>query len=126
MKKTKKFIFLVGACIFCLFGIAVTINSQARDYMTKETVEKTGASTVYTNSTGTNIWSVSYGATCTKGSMDILVQGLYEGEWQPLAAQTLSAGSSGSWLYSDPSYKYKVYRLRLSGSGRGNGFIQGR
>lgn len=128
MKRMRRFIILAGICVFCLFGIAATVNAQTRDYMTYESVEKTGSSTVYTNSTGTNIWSVNYGATCTSGTLKITVQG-YDGGWNdlPLLEKTLNAGETGSWTYSDPSYTYKVYRLKLSNiSGRGSGYIQGR
>lgn len=128
MKKIKNLMIAASICIFCLFGIAVTVNAQTRDYMTYETVEKTGITTVYTNSTGTNIWSVNYGATCTSGTMTIMVQG-YDGGWHDIliSERTLSAGESVSTSYKDPNYEYKVYRLKLSGSSaRGNGYIQGR
>lgn len=128
MKKFRKFIIAASICAFCLFGIAVTVNAQKRDYMTKETVEKSGMSTAYSNSTGTNIWSVNYGATCTSGTLTVTVQG-YDGDWYdlPLSIHTLNAGESGSWTYTDPSYSCKMYRLKLSGTlGRGNGYIQGR
>ncbi len=123
----RKFIILMGVCIFCVFGIAATVNAQTRDYMTRETVEKTGSSTVYTNSTGTNIYSVFYGGTCTSGNIDLVVQG-YNGDWVDLTfPMSVNSGNSDSGTYTDPSYTYKIYRLKVSGFlGRGSGYIQGR
>lgn len=128
MKKRKNFMKLLLATGCVILGLGAATVVQARAYISYETVTKSGASAVYSNSTGTNLFHVDYGASCASGTLYATVQYYTANGYVDIAESTksLSAGETvrSASVYYSP---YKIFRLKLSGvTGKGNGWIQGR
>lgn len=124
--KLKMFLCVV-VCIVIGFSSAIYVNAQqARGYCTYETVTKDGLFPVYSNSTGTNMFSVKYGATSTNSDLGAQVQYCYDLDYINLTGtyKVVNEGSTLSWDATCPPYR--LYRLRLDKTlGRGTGWIQG-
>lgn len=110
-------------------GIILTNNSVKAGYMTKETVTKSSTSTVYSSPTGTNIFQCTYYVYSSSGTVKAKPQ-YYDGDAAMYRNDTYS-GLSAEKGESDSKYtsylsSRKIWRLKLSGLGKGNGWIQGR
>lgn len=114
-----------------LFGVLFnTSNIFAANLAYNELVQvnKPNYNTVYSYSTGTNTYSVAFGGTNTHHHSNIKATVQYyagNNNYQdyPGSTRNLSADTTNSWnIYASP---YKTFRLKLSDSGTGTGWIQG-
>ena len=112
-------------CVICIL-IANPFFAKA-DYQGKSEVSKDSTlETVYSLTTGTNIYECYYGGTCTSGTITLTPQYLYGGTYHDVtvAAKTINSGESfSSTVYNPPG---TVWRLKISGLGKGSGYIQGK
>ena len=124
IKKTK--VLMLTICLVIGMFSAVVVEAATYGYLTKETVTKSGLATVHSNSTGTNSFAFNYGASCRSSSMLVEVQHYIDGKYVTIIPimKTISAGSSFSDYGEYPGFK--MFRIQLSGSGTGSGWIQGR
>lgn len=125
IKKSKVLMFTV--CLVIGLFSAVVVEAATYGYLTKETVTKSGLATVHSNATGTNSFAFNYGATWKSGSLTVDVQHYYEGNYLtiiPIRRVLKNTEASFSDCGQYPGFK--MFRIQLSGSGTGSGWIQGR
>lgn len=109
---------LLGASLSALAG-------GTRGYLTYESVNKTGSSTVYSNSTGSNTYYAFYGGEWSShGDLVVHAQVYYSGEYYDVKHVTLNSNnvSEDDSVYYAP---FKLFRVKCAGTGRGMGWIQG-
>lgn len=124
VKKSKVLMFTV--CLVIGLFSAVAVEAATYGYLTKETVTKNGAATVHSNATGTNSFAFDYGASCWSKSITVEVQHYYEGTYLTIIPITKKISAESSFSDSGLYPGFKMFRIQLSGSGTGSGWIQGR
>ncbi|MBD5542577.1 MAG: hypothetical protein HDR00_15565 [Lachnospiraceae bacterium] len=125
MIKKSKLLMLTICLVIGMFS-AVVVEAATYGYLTKETVTKNGPGTVHSNSTGTNSFAFNYGASCWSKSMTVEVQHYLDGEYFPIVPIRKVISADSSFSDSGQYTGFKMFRIQLSGSGTGSGWIQGR
>lgn len=126
IKKSK--VLLVTICLVIGLFSAVVVEAATYGYLTREEVTKNGLATVHSNATGTNSFAFNYGATRKSGSLTVEVQHYYEGSYLTIVPikKTLTPNTESSFSDFGQYPGFKMFRIQLSGSGTGSGWIQGR
>lgn len=119
---------LFYCCIIVSSILLLDSISSFAAYNDKVTAEKSGVSDAYSLSTGSLIYSSSYGGSATSGTLHVTAQ-YYDPSLTAYRASPATLVLSGGQTDSSTAYidGAVLWRVHLHGiTGRGNGWIQGR